>query len=460
MKCRATGYDQPVGFQAPDHAARTHRTIVLLRAVVATMAIIHVALVGGDLAAGGLLVVGIAAVCALLVSTAWSLRVLMTERPGPMVASTWGIALVDAFALITIARITVGIDPTATIAWAFVLWAPFSIAIRATPAGSLIGSLSVSGLVLASTMFGAGALEPLPMTWTAVGVPMVLVLVAGVLTTLATLSQHRSGLQVRRELSDERDRALRLREADDLKNTFLAAVSHELRTPLTSILGFAVTMLDRPELDDAQRERMLRTVVAEAEHLEDILANLLDLDRLTRGKATLVAVDVDPATVVAAAVQQVQQRSGRIVKLDLQEGLRMQLDSSKVERIVENLVGNAAKYTPPDAEISVRMRADSGGLLICVDDNGPGIGRELRDRIFEPFRRGADIGVPGTGIGLSLVDHFSRMHGGRAWVEERPGGGCRFQVYLVPASPTLLPALGDHGASSTANHSSMSSVHG
>ncbi|NLG28754.1 MAG: sensor histidine kinase, partial [Chloroflexi bacterium] len=94
------------------------------------------------------------------------------------------------------------------------------------------------------------------------------------------------------------------------------------------------------------------------------------------------------------------------------------------------LLGNAVKYTPVDAGIRVRLRREAQGITICVDDEGPGISIDLRDGIFEPFRRGTDLGVPGTGIGLSLVDNFSRMHGGRAWVEERPGGGCRFQVYL------------------------------
>jgi signal transduction histidine kinase len=276
-------------------------------------------------------------------------------------------------------------------------------------------------------------LEPIAWSWTQVGVPMLLVFVGGLVTSLLTLSQYRSGMRVQRQLDDERDRALRLREADDLKNTFLAAVSHELRTPLTSILGFAVTMIDRPELAEPQRDRMLRTILVEAEHLEDILANLLDLDRLTRGKATLVTRELDPASVVTVAVQHVEQRSGRDIELDLQDGLVMRLDAAKVERIVENLVGNAVKYTPVDSQVRVQLRSAGDGILIVVDDSGPGISSELRESIFEPFRRGADVGVPGTGIGLSLVDRFSRMHGGRAWVEERPGGGCRFQVFLASA---------------------------
>ncbi len=419
---------------------RTERTIVVLRALVAALVVLHVVLIGSDLRDASLLTLALGAAAALVGTTIAGALMLLLGSTRAVRASGMALAAIDALALITIARVTIQVDPSATIAWAFVLWAPFCIAVRASTLGAFAGSAGVGLLVLASGFYDAGALEPLARTWTGLGVPVLLIIFAGLLTALATLSHHRSGLHVRRQLDDERGAALRLREADELKNTFLAAVSHELRTPLTSILGFAVTMMDRPELDAGQRERMLRTIVEEAEHLEDILANLLDLDRLTRGKATLVPVDVDPAVIVRDAVSHVQRRSGRPVHVDVATGLRVSVDVAKVERIVENLVGNAVKYTPSDADVSVHLLADARGIVIRVDDGGPGISQDLRESIFEPFRRGADLGVPGTGIGLSLVDRFSRMHGGRAWVEERPGGGCRFQVYL-PSSPPGVAAV-------------------
>jgi signal transduction histidine kinase len=466
------GYDQPVIDAPHGPAQRTERTVVVLRALVAALVVVHVGLMAPVLDDQGLLVPALVAAAALVVSTLGGLLALLDGRPRVIHYVGWLAVLVDSIALVTIARVTVQADPSATIAWAFVLWAPFSIAVRSTMAGAVAGSAAVALLVFGETLVGIGSLDRMTPAWTTTGVPMVLIFFAGALTSFAMLSQTRTGQQVRRELDDERDRAHRLREADDVKNTFLAAVSHELRTPLTSILGFAVTMLDRPDIDDEQRERMLRTIVTEAEHLEDILANLLDLDRLTRGKATLVAVEVDPAVLVREAVQHVQRRCGREVELDLASGLRMRLDAAKVERIVENLVGNAVKFTPEDVPVHVQLRPDSRGVVIVVDDGGPGISRELRESVFEPFRRGNDVGVPGTGIGLSLVDRFSRMHGGRAWVEERPGGGCRFQVYLPggtstpepnahPAKSDTSAALGslvtdplDHGGMS------VSSVHG
>lgn len=405
--------------------------MILLRLGVALLLLLHVGLIAQELQEVDLLAPALWAVGAMLAAGAAALGpwyATVSERTRS--ASRWSAAVVDALALVAVARMTVEIDPSASLAWAFVLWVPFSVAAWARSKAAAATAVGVALLVYASTRLSAGSLDALPMEWGDVGVPVGLVVVAGVATILVTRFQHLGEDQARSQLVDERDRTLRLREADELKNTFLAAVSHELRTPLTSILGFSLTLLDRPELDQAQRERMLRTVVTEAEHLEDILANLLDLDRLTRGKATVVPSEVDPAALVRTAVAHATRRGSRGVTMDLAPGLSVVVDSGKVERIVENLVGNALKYTPDGAQILVSMRTERDGILIRVDDAGPGIPQALRETIFEPFRRGDDIGVPGTGIGLSLVEKFAGMHGGRATVEERPGGGCRFDVYL------------------------------
>jgi len=103
---------------------------------------------------------------------------------------------------------------------------------------------------------------------------------------------------------------------------------------------------------------------------------------------------------------------------------------------VENLLGNAAKHTDPGAEIWVSAHPFEKGALIKVEDSGPGIPAELRETVFQPFRQGPDgENVPGVGIGLSLVARFAQLHGGRAWVDERPGGGASFAVYLADGEP-------------------------
>jgi signal transduction histidine kinase len=112
------------------------------------------------------------------------------------------------------------------------------------------------------------------------------------------------------------------------------------------------------------------------------------------------------------------------------------VDADKVERIVEELLANTAKHTPPGTPVWVRARPRDGGVLLAVDDAGPGVPSELRAQVFERFRHGAAVPSysPGLGIGLSLVLRLAELHGGTAWVEDRPGGGSSFCVVL-PGPP-------------------------
>ncbi len=234
----------------------------------------------------------------------------------------------------------------------------------------------------------------------------------------------------------EREAAERLRALDEMKNTFLEAVSHDLRTPLTSILGSALTLeQSRLEMPSTDALDLVHRVAANARKLERLLGDLLDLDRLQRGIVSPQRRATDIGALIARVLAEVENPDGRAI--DVEAGLlSANVDGPKVERIVENLVANALRHTPPEAHVLVWARAVDGGIEIGIDDAGPGVPAEVRESIFEPFeqRPGPTSGhSPGVGIGLSLVRRFAELHDGRAWVEPRDGGGSSFRVFLPNA---------------------------
>jgi PAS domain S-box-containing protein len=239
----------------------------------------------------------------------------------------------------------------------------------------------------------------------------------------------------------EMEAGQRLRALDEMKNTFLEAVSHELRTPLTTILGSALT-LERGNVQLAGEEGrdLVRRMAANARKLNRLLSDLLDLDRLARGIVEPKRQLTDVASLARRVIEDVE-HGGRL-KLDL-EPVEVWVDPAKMERIVENLVANALRHTPAGTEVWVRVRPQGGGVMLTVDDSGPGIPEPDREAIFEPFRQlpGDQPHSPGVGIGLSLVARFAEIHGGRAWVEDRPGGGASFKVYLPGRAGDSTPTF-------------------
>ena len=242
----------------------------------------------------------------------------------------------------------------------------------------------------------------------------------------------------------EREAVTRLQSLDEMKNAFLSAVSHELRTPLAAVLGYAVTLEQEGiELEDDERRELVERLAVNARKLHRLLEDLLDLDRLARGIVEPHRHPVDIGALVRGVAAEAD-LGGRRVEVDAPRVVA-EVDGAKVERIVENLLVNAAKHTPQDAPVRVVVRKEPLGVLLAVEDRGPGIPDELKQTVFRPFVRGPDSPAhsPGAGIGLSLVIRFAELHGGRAWVEDRPGGGSSFRVFLprydepVVQAPTL-----------------------
>jgi PAS domain S-box-containing protein len=264
----------------------------------------------------------------------------------------------------------------------------------------------------------------------------------GLLIDVTERRHAEEGLE--RAWAREHEVAERLRNLNDLKDSFLTAVSHELRSPLSTILGIALT-LERAggRLAGAEAADLLARLTFNARKLDQLLTDLLDLDRLQRGFLAAERVTTD----LRQLVQRVVQESGLVQERPVEvtaEPVTAAVDPAKVERILVNLLVNAARHTPPETPVWVRLRrAPDHRVLLVVEDAGPGVPPELRKRVFEPFQRALPDAqnTPGVGIGLSLVARFSELHGGRAWVEERQGGGASFRVELpVAADPPVVLA--------------------
>ena len=242
------------------------------------------------------------------------------------------------------------------------------------------------------------------------------------------------------DITERKEAEERLVALDALKNTLLHTLSHDLKEPLTAILGAAST-LDRlgETLDPGERSDLLRTMVERTKGMNSLLTDLLDLDRLDRGIVEPRRFPVELGDLARAIVARTDVLRERRIDID-EHRCSANLDAAKVERLIENLLINAGRHTPPDARIWVHLSRDDDGATIVVEDDGPGIAEEYRSVIFEPFRRGPDTPTRrGSGIGLSLVARFAELHGGRAWFEPRAGGGSSFHVFLPDHAPPPDP---------------------
>jgi signal transduction histidine kinase len=166
--------------------------------------------------------------------------------------------------------------------------------------------------------------------------------------------------------------------------------------------------------------------------LHRLVSDLLDFERLEKGMLGAEQTSTDVGDLVRSVAKDVELRDHRL-HMDITP-VTATLDPVKVERIVDNLLENAVKHTPAGTEIWLRLGTDANGVLLSVEDSAGGVPVAEREAIFAPFSRTSDPNTPGTGIGLALVRTFAELHGGRAWVEGRPGGGAAFRVSL-PLAP-------------------------
>jgi two-component system, OmpR family, sensor histidine kinase KdpD len=227
-------------------------------------------------------------------------------------------------------------------------------------------------------------------------------------------------------------------ESERLRNSILSALSHDLRTPLTALLGLAESLtLTRPGLSGTQLE-IASAIRDEALRMNALVNNLLDMARLQAGEVRLNRQWQPLEEVVGSAVKAREHLlASHAIRIDLPKGLPLvEFDAVLIERVLCNLLENAAKYTPAQSEIRIEARTQGAELHISVADNGPGLAPGSEETIFEKFARGErESATPGVGLGLTISRAIVGAHRGRIWAENIPAGGARFVVALPLGTP-------------------------
>jgi len=251
-------------------------------------------------------------------------------------------------------------------------------------------------------------------------------------------------------LEMEREQNARLTELDTLKTELLASVSHELRTPLTSIASFTQILSAGLESDGiAQQREHLSVIERNVDRLQRMVEDLLFLDRVESNTALADLELVELSDVVKMAVASIRPTAGEqgvSVTADVGQGPLLRGDGQRLGQLVDNLLANAVRFTPPGGSVSVRLNPVPGGWKLEVSDTGIGIPEEEQSRVFERFYRASNArrgAAPGSGLGLAIVRRVAESHGGSVDVRSVPGQGSTFTVVIcgVTTSRTRLSPL-------------------
>jgi len=246
----------------------------------------------------------------------------------------------------------------------------------------------------------------------------------------------------RTRLSEETQKAHVRVETERMRNAILSSVSHDLRTPLATITGAASSLVgEQGELDPAGRRELSRSIYREADRLDRLLKNLLDMMRIEAG-AVQLSKDWHPMDeVVGAALARLE---GRLREHTVNAAFPADLplvfvDGVLLEQVVINLVENAMKYAPSGSAIDLSASVSDRDMIVEVADRGPGIPFGEEARIFDKFYRAKPAREGGTGLGLTICRGVVEAHGGRIWAENRSGGGAlfRFSIPLPDQQPPV-----------------------
>jgi signal transduction histidine kinase len=224
--------------------------------------------------------------------------------------------------------------------------------------------------------------------------------------------------------------ASQLQEAEEVERNFLMTVSHELRTPLTAIRGHVEALLEGVVEDEEARAYSLEVISLEAERLERLVGDVLDLAKLDMHRFALRREEVDMERLVDRAYSafgEEARRRGIDYRRSVSANPVLETDGDRVLQVISNLLANAFRWTPDGGRVGLALRQVDGTIRVTVDDSGPGIAPEEQERIFRPFwsRDGN-----GTGLGLAIAGELAAALGGEIELRSAPGQGSRFELVL------------------------------
>ncbi|MGI5819121.1 MAG: ATP-binding protein [Armatimonadota bacterium] len=243
-----------------------------------------------------------------------------------------------------------------------------------------------------------------------------------------------------------------IRRVERMKTAFVSTVSHELRTPLTSIKGFISTLLEDDEgmYDEETRREFLIIINEECDRLTRLISDLLNVSKIESGRGLdLQLSDVDLHQLLRRVASNHQPYTKKHqISAEVPDSLTIRADADKLTQILDNLVGNAVKYSPNGGSVVISASEEDDSIRIDVSDEGLGIPERHRDHIFQRFHQVDDDvdhkSIGGTGIGLYLVQHLAHAHGGRVWLESSEvGEGSTFSVRLPKDPEAVLEQRGE-----------------
>jgi signal transduction histidine kinase len=299
--------------------------------------------------------------------------------------------------------------------------------VKASPRGVKLGGRGSQGAALGDSFPGLQAQWPTNRFSSAPGSPMALYIgVVGLVLGLTVLGGYLVMRDVHRDI-----------QFAEVRSQFVASVSHELKTPLTSIRMFAETLALGRCNDERIQAEYLETIVNESERLARLVDNVLDFSKIEQGKKIYRLRPTSLGAVADSAVRAMQyplSQQGFSLRLSIDENLPpLRADPDALEQAILNLLTNAMKYSGDARDIDLRLVSRNGDAVIEVTDRGQGIAPEEQKHVFEKFYRSRsheNSPIAGTGLGLTLVAHIAKAHGGRVELQSAPGAGSTFSILL------------------------------